>query len=216
MEQGSPATASAPPQPPGDPAPDRSPDAVDAAAQRSARRMRQGVRDMVISLGVVVVVVMLVAQPWRTPTTVRPAVDWAPVASAFASSVSWPVLVPSPLPARWQASSARITPTVDGLTALHVGWITADQQYAALEQSATADVGYVRDSTDAGSPVSTGPTAVSLAGRSWQRLVSGDGSTRSLVLVVAPAGRTAKVTYVVTGSAQWPELEALAASLQRA
>jgi hypothetical protein len=182
-------------------------------AERSARRMRQGVRDMVISLAVVIVVVMLIAMPWRTPTTVQQVVDWQPVASAFGSSVTWPVLVPKALPADWRATSARITPTVDGLTALHVGWLTADQQYAALEQSDTADVSYVSESSDAGSPVATGPTTVVLSGRSWQRLVSGDGTTRSLVHVAAVG--TGKVTYVVTGSAQWLELDALASSLHR-
>ena len=182
-------------------------------AERSARRMRQGIRDMMISLGVVIAVVLLIAMPWRRPTTVQQVVDWAPVATAFASSVTWPVLVPNALPAGWRATSARITPTVDGRTALHVGWLTADQQYAALEQSDTADVDYVRGTSDAGDPVATGPATVVLSGRSWQRLVSGDGTTRSLVLVVI-AG-TSKVTYVVTGSAQWPELDAVASSLHR-
>jgi hypothetical protein len=54
---------------------------------------------------------------------------------------------------------------------------------------------------------------VVLSGRSWQRLVSGDGTTRSLVLVTAVG--TGKATYVVTGSAQWSELDALASSLYR-
>lgn len=204
MDQGSPRAVPSPSPP------------EQTAAERSARRMRAGVRDMALSLGVVLVVVMLIAMPWRTPTTVRQSVDWAPVAAAFSSSVTWPVLEPEPLPAGWQATSARVTPTVDGRTALHVGWLTAGQQYAALEQSDTADVNYVRDSTDAGTPVTTGPATVELAGRSWQRLVSPDGSTRSLVLLTPPSGRTSKVTYVVTGSAQWPELDALASALRRA
>ena len=213
MDQGSSTAVPSPPD--GAPAPVE-PDVVPelTPAERSARRMRQGVRDMVISLGVVIAVVMLIAMPWRTPpTTVQQVVDWQPVATAFGSSVTWPVLVPRALPADWRATSARITPTVDGLTALHVGWLTADQQYAALEQSDTADVSYVSNSSDAGYPVATGPTTVVLSGRSWQRLVSGDGTTRSLVLVAAVG--TGKVTYVVTGSAQWSELDALASSLHR-
>jgi hypothetical protein len=169
---------------------------------------------MVVSLGVVLVVVMLVAMPWRRAATVQPVADWAPVAAAFAASVRWPVLVPSAPAPGWTATSARIVPTVDGRTALHVGWLTADQQYLALEQSDTADVGYVRNTTDDGAAVPSGAASVELGGRSWQRLVSADDSTRSLVLrEPTRTSSTGVLTYVVTGSAQWKELEAFAASL---
>lgn len=182
-------------------------------AERASRRMHQTVRDMVLSLLVVGVVVVLIAQPWRQTAAEQPlrVVPWQPVAESFATSVDWPVLTPRDLPSTWVSTSARIEPTVDGRTALHIGWITAEQQYAALEQSDTADVNYVRDTTSAGS--ATGST-YETAGRSWQRLQSADAATRSLVLVLPQAGGANRLTYVVSGSAQWPELEALAASLR--
>lgn len=175
--------------------------------RRAGRRLRQTVRDMVLSLLVVGVVVMLVAQPWNRPGPVVRNVDWRPVGVAFAGEADFPVLAPDALPPGWQATSVRIEPTVDGRTAWHVGWTTAGDQYAALEQSDTADVRYVATLTDSGSP--TGSQLVAGA-RRWQRLVSADEDTRSLVHTV-PGDRP--VTYVVTGSADWPELEALAAAL---
>ncbi len=177
--------------------------------ERASRRLRQTVRDMVLSLLVVGAIVMLVAQPWNRPGPAVRDVDWRPVGVAFAGQAGFPVLAPTSLPRGWQATSVRIEPTVDGRTAWHVGWMTGGEQYAALEQSDTADVRYVATLTDSGSP--TGSAYVSGA-RTWQRLVSSDGRTRSLVHTQDLAGdRTA--TYVVTGSADWSELEALAASL---
>lgn len=178
-------------------------------AKRADRRLRQTVRDMMLSLLVVGAVVMLVAQPWNRPEAVVRAVDWRPVGVAFAGQAGFPVLAPSPLPAGWRATSVRIEPTVDGRTAWHVGWTTAGEQYAALEQSDTADVRYVATLTDSGA--ATGSDYV-VNGQSWQRLVSADDDTRSLVLVQDLAGDR-DATYVVTGSADWPELEQLVASL---
>ncbi len=181
--------------------------------ERARRRMRQTVRDMVLSLLVVGALVMVIAQPWRQNAVQTPerTVDWQPVAQAFADSVDWPVLAPRGLAESWQATSARITPTVDGRVAMHVGWITASEQYAALEQSDTADTGYVRDATADGQPTGTPYQA---AGRQWQRLESSDGADRSLV-ARAPAadGKANAITYVVTGSASWPELEQLVGTL---
>ncbi len=182
-------------------------------AEQAVRRSRLGVRDMVLSMLLVGVVVVLVAQPWRQNAVQTPArlVPWQPVAAAFATSVDWPVLVPVPPPAGWESTSARIEPTLDGRTALHIGWITSDQQYAALEQSDTADIRYVgsktADGAASGAPYLAG-------GRTWDRLVSADGATRSLVQVAEPStGAQGRLTYVVTGSAPWSELEALASSL---
>lgn len=181
--------------------------------QRAARRMHQTVRDMVLSLLVVGVVVVLIAQPWRQTAAEQPitTVPWQPVAAAFAGSVDWPVLTPRELPSTWTSTSARIEPTVDGRTALHIGWITAGQQYAGLEQSDTADVRYLADTTGGGT--STGETYAA-TGRTWQRWQTADERTRSLVLVTPAGTGHGPVTYVVTGSAQWPELEALARSLR--
>lgn len=177
--------------------------------QRARRRLRQTVRDMLLSLLVVGVLVMLVAQPWNRPEPVVRNVDWRPVGVAFAGQAGFPVLAPTPLPAGWQATSVRIEPTVDGRTAWHVGWTTANGQYAALEQSDTADVRYVATHTGAGSPTGA---AYNAGGRSWQRLVSAGDDTRSLVHARDLSGERT-VTYIVTGSAGWPELEQLASSL---
>jgi hypothetical protein len=182
-------------------------------AERGRRRTRQSVRDMTLSMLVVGVVVILIAQPWRqnATQTAERVVPWQGAAQSARAQVDWPVLVPAQDPVGWTPTSARVSSTVDGRTALHIGWLTAAHQYAALEQSDTADVRYLDQSTSSGRP--TGESVV-LTGRSWDRWTSGDGGTRCLVQVRVPQAGGDAVSYVVTGSAGWAELEALASSLR--
>ena len=175
--------------------------------QRAKRRLRQTARDMVLSMAAVAAAVLLIVHPWSQPSAAPVSVSWQPVATAFARSVSWPVLIPTALPAGWYSNNARIDPSVDGKTSLHVGWVTTSQDYVAIEQSDTADVRYVMDQTAGGIPQG----AVTIGTRSWQRYESAAQQTRSLVSQLVVKG--VKVTYVVAGSASWPQLAAFAATL---
>jgi hypothetical protein len=175
--------------------------------QRAKRRLRQTARDMVLSMAAVAAAVLLIVHPWSQPSVAPVAVPWQPVATAFAHSVSWPVLVPTVVPAGWYSNNARIDPTVDGKTSLHVGWVTSSQAYVAIEQSDTADVRYVSDQTSGGLPQGT----VAIGTRVWQRYETSDQQTRSLVS--QPTVKGDKVTYVVAGSAPWPQLQAFATTL---
>ena len=175
--------------------------------QRAKRRLRQTARDMVLSMAAVAAAVLLIVHPWSQPSAAPVAVAWQPVATAFAQSVPWPVLVPAVLPAGWYSNNTRIDPTVDGKTALHVGWVTPGPDYVAIEQSDTADVRYVSDQTMGGVP--QGP--VTIGTRVWQRFETADQQTRSLVS--QPLVKGDKVTYVVVGSATWSQLQAFTATL---
>jgi hypothetical protein len=196
-------------QPPAAPegAPSSEDPALIAAAreERARSRMRQTVRDMVISMLVVAAAVALLVLPWNRaqPDPVH-VVDPAPVVSGARAQEPWPVLAPSGLSASWRCTSARITPAGDGVDVVHLGYVSPTVAYVGLEQSATKMTDFVRESTVTG--VATGES-VTLKGRTWQRYVSGDGSRRSLVNL------TEGVTYVVVGSAQWPEIDQFAASL---
>ena len=178
--------------------------------ERTKRRGRQTIRDMVLSMLVVAALAIVIAQPWRQDSVQieTPTVDWSPVATAYAGTVHWPVLAPAASPQGWRATTVRISPEVDGRTTLHVGWMTAGQQYAALEVTDTADTRWLDSITLDGRPTGT-PYIVN--GRSWTRLENPQRTERSLVLTATVDGRT--TTHVVTGSADWAELESLAGAL---
>lgn len=169
--------------------------------------------DMVRSLGLVALVllgVLWLVHP-RTPEAVRE-VDWPPVAQGAASHARYVVLAP-PAGLAWSATSARVEPQSDGTLVWRVGFVTPGGDYAALlqrgeypEQAAAAQQEWVQSETRNGEPVGE----VTLGGVSWVRL-EGDPTPddrRSLVLTEDGT------TTVVTGSAEWSELEQLAASLQ--
>ena len=179
--------------------------AAEVAAQRSAKRMRQTVRDMALSMLAVGALVLLIAWPGRhdASSQIR-TVDPVPATAAFATTVSWPVLSPAGLPVQWRCTSVRIESMVDATSGLHQGWVTPAEQYVALEQSDTRDVGYLRRSTSDGQPAGT----LIIAGATWERRESVSGAQRSLVRIVGG------VTYVVGGSAQWSEIETFTAALR--
>ena len=173
--------------------------------ERARRRLRQTVRDMVLSLLVVGGAVVLLVLPWNRsqPDPVR-VVDPAPVVAGARSQETWPVLAPRGLSSEWRCTSARITQAGDGLDVVHLGYLSPSTEYVGLEQSATRMTDFVRESSVSG--VATGET-VTIGGRTWARYVSADGSRRSLVSTADGA------TYVVVGSAGWPEIEKFTASL---
>lgn len=174
-------------------------------AERERKRLRQTVRDMILSMAVVAGVVLLIFHPWgrSTPDPVR-TVDPAPVISAARAESDWPVLAPTGLPATWRATSARFEVAADGESVLQTGYLSPSTKYVGLAQSRTKETAFVRDRSGEGDPAGT----ATISGVTWDRLESSDGKQRSLVRV------DDGVTYVVTGQADWPEIEAFAASLR--
>ncbi len=179
---------------------------------RAPSRGRQLGMDMVRSLGLVALALgawMFFAHP-RTPEAVR-TVEWYPTATAAAAAVSYDVLAP-PSTWPWGATSARIEPQPDGTIIWRVGYLTPAEDYAALLQRGVfpAQAAGTRDewiTSETRNGVAAG--SVTLGGRSWVRM-EGDpkpDDKRSLV-----NDQDGTVT-IVTGSAEWPELEQLAASL---
>lgn len=179
--------------------------AAAARSERERKRLRQTVRDMILSMAVVAGVVLVIFQPWgrSTPDPVR-TVDPAPVISAARTTSDWPVLAPEGLPATWRATSARFEVAADGESVLQTGYLSPSTMYVGLAQSKTKETAFVRERSGDGEPA--GSTTV--AGVTWDRLESADGKQRSLVRV------DDGVTYVVTGQAEWPEIEAFAAKLR--
>lgn len=174
-------------------------------AERERKRLRQTVRDMILSMAVVAGVVLLLFQPWgrSTPDPVR-TVDPTPVVSTARETADWPVLAPTGQPATWRATSARFEVAADGESVLQTGYLSPSTKYVGLAQSRTKETAFVRDRSGEGEPAGT----ATLGGVTWDRLETPDGKQRSLVRV------DDGVTYVVTGQADWPEIEAFAASLK--
>jgi Protein of unknown function (DUF4245) len=179
---------------------------------RAPSRGRQLGSDMIRSLGLVALVLlawMYFSHP-RSPDAIRE-VEWAPVAQAAAARAPYEVLAP-PVTFPWAATSARVEPQADGTLAWRAGFYTPDERYAAVlqrgqfpKQAGRAQQDWIRAETRNGVPGAT----VEIGGRQWTRM-EGDPTPddrRSLVLV---ADGTATL---VTGSAQWAELETLAATL---
>jgi hypothetical protein len=179
---------------------------------RAPSRGRQVGMDMVRSLGLVAIVLgvwMYFSHP-RSSEAIRE-VEWAPVAQSAATAASYEVLAP-PVTFPWPATSARVEPQADGTVGWRVGFYTPGEEYAAVlqrgqfpKQAVAAQTDWIESETRDG--VAGG--SVTIGGREWTRM-EGDPTPddrRSLVLVEDGTAT------VVTGSAEWAELETLAGTL---
>lgn len=175
-------------------------------SDRQKRRMRQNVRDMLLSLAVVGVVVLFFASPWNLLVAPDPVkeVEWVPVVTGAQEAYDWPVMVPVGLPASWRATSARIETADDGEPVVVVGWVTSSDEYLGLQQSPTRITDFVDTVTLDGVEAGT----VDIRGTTWTRFVDEEQKRRSLVLVQDG------VSYVVTGTGRWAEVEGFTARLR--
>ena len=167
-------------------------------------RLRQTVADMVRSLAVVFAVVAVIwlftLRPQPDPVRV---VDVAPTLALARAQAEFPVLYPDGLSSEWRPTSVRWQAT-DGSApdpAFHVGFVTPDDAYVQIAESATTNPRYIPEQTSAGRPAGTDGQ--------WQRYDNGQGT---LSLVTVRDG----VTIVVSGTADWAVLNDVAARLSPA
>ena len=172
--------------------------------ERASKRLRQTVRDMVISMLVVSGAVVLLVAPWNrsTPDPVR-VVDPTQVVQGARAAESWPVLAPQGLPSTWRCTNARISTASDGQDVVHLGYLTPSTTSAAIDQSATKQLTFVREITLDAQPAGT----AQIDGATWQKLETSDGKRRAYVREADGA------TYVVSGGASWADLTTFADSL---
>jgi hypothetical protein len=88
----------------------------------------------------------------------------------------------------------------------HAGFMTADDQYAAVEQGQDAPLEWLRAQTNRGREEGT----VEVEGQPWRKFVRLDKLQHSLV------HERGGVTTIVTGTATFEDLAVLAASLEPA
>lgn len=180
-------------------------------------RGRETVADMMRSMALVGAVVagLFLVVWWQRPEgagpDVRATVDPAGVVAAVRLTDPFPVLEPTRLPDGWTPTSAWFEADDDqtGAAFLHLGYTTPAGSYAEVRQTDAPrdDVvpGWTDHGADAGDPVA-------LVGLTWSRLESADTGKRALVSVRGTGPD--RVVVVVTGKADWPELEELAGSLR--
>ena len=159
------------------------------------------VRSLLLVLVLVFVVVALTVRPH--PDSVVHRFDYSGVFDQAREQAHYDVLAPIGLPDSWVPTSARTTRAGTAVT-WHVGFVTPDDAYAALEQSDGSPAAFVRQFSGGGKRAGS----VVIGSATWRRLEGGDPEPRALVL------ERDNVTTVVAGSAGWGELRELAASLQ--
>lgn len=190
-----------------DPVVSEAPAASVSGESRASGRgsLNKTVRDIALSMGLIAGIIFLVLLvSWRPqPDPVR-VVDAAPVAQRAAASADFPVLSPR-VEDGWRATSARFEPTgeSDSLPVWFNGWVTPQDGYVAVVQSANTTDSFIDEQTSDAQPA---PDVAAPAG--WDAVISASSGQRSFVRVEEGS------TTIVTGSLDWADLEAFRASLR--
>ena len=169
--------------------------------------------DMIRSLAVIliplVVITVLFTDLPKSKTVAE--VDWRPVLTVASRDAPFAVLAPANLPEGWRATQAEWVakgePYRDGQPAVRnlwsLGFLTPDQVFVGLDQGDGPPADLVEEQTRDGAV----DGRATVAGQTWERRLSPDGRTRSLVRT-EPA-----VTSIVSGDLPYEALEAYAATL---
>ena len=170
-------------------------------------RVNQTSRDMVLSLGlafgVIALVLFLTYRPGSEQVRV---VEYVPTVNAARDAGAFDVAAPVGLSDGWVSTSVRYQPSAidPAIATWHLGFVTPDTQYVAIEQTNGTDDDFLRESTAEGSA----DGSVVIEGRQWQRYVSESSGHRSLV------SKSDGITTVVTGTLSFDELAEFLATLR--
>lgn len=164
-------------------------------------------RNMVISMAVICVFVLVwIAMVPRVSQVSQPPVDVTSVAEQVRAETGWPILQPD-LPDGWKATSVRFVRSTDGLKTWHAGYLSPDEQYAAIEQTQGATDDWVSAQTNRGREIGT----TEAGGLTWTMIDRQDKVQRSLV----HRGESPdELTTVLTGTATFDELKEFAETLR--
>jgi hypothetical protein len=166
--------------------------------------MRQTVGDMVRSLVVVLafvgIILLITMRP--QPDAVKP-VDITGILAVARAQADFPVLIAGPGTSAYVPTSVRWEPTEATRPdpVWHIGYVTPDEQYVAISQSATVSAQYIPEQTGNAAPLDP----VVIDGTTWQRF---EGETRKSLVRVEPT-----LTTVVTGTLDWAGLQSVASGL---
>jgi Protein of unknown function (DUF4245) len=179
-----------------------------------ARTTRQATAsDMIRSLALIVLPLIVIAVIFTNVPDDHPVkeVDWKPVLTAARGQAPFDVLAPANLPEGWRATRVNWVPLgkpylndeASPRNLWQIGFLTPDDVYIDLNQGDAQPQEMVDQQSREGTP--DGSSVI--AGQTWQRLVSPDSRTRSLVL------HGPEATVVVSADLPYEALEAYASTL---
>jgi hypothetical protein len=166
---------------------------------------------MVGAMGVVLLLIGVVAL-----ITLRPdggdevrVVDYSDELASARVSAPFEVLAPAGLDG-FRATSVRFTST-DAGTVWHLGFVSPLEEYVGLDQSDGPAEPMIDELTEGATAVGGPAGTVELGGRTWARYdEGGDGDGELVRGLVTHEDDT---TTLVSGTANWSELEAMASAL---
>lgn len=169
---------------------------------------------MVRSLAVILIPVVIITYFFtRTPGAPEVQVtDFGPALSQARGQAPYAVLAPAAVPAGWRATKAvwlregdaGLNGAISPRNQWELGFLTADDMYIELDQGDLRSQELVEDRTRGGVPDGQS----TLGDQTWERRISPDERTRSLVLV------SPTVTSIVFGDLTYGELETFASALR--
>ena len=169
--------------------------------------------DMIRSLALIVIPLAVIAIIFTNVPDDAPVeeVDWKPVLATARQQAPYEVLAPTNLPEGWRATRVNWVPLgrpyLNGEASprnlWQIGFLTPQEVYIDLTQGDMRAQEMVDQQSREGTP--DGNSLI--AGLTWQRLVSPDGRTRSLVL------RGPATTAIVSANLPYEALEAYATTL---
>jgi hypothetical protein len=169
--------------------------------------------DMIRSLALILIPLAVIAIIFTSTPDDHPVkeVDWKPVLATARKEAPFEVLAPINLPERWRATRVAWVPLgepyLNGEASprnlWQIGFLSPDDVFIDLNQGDVRPQEMVDQQSRAGTP--DGNSVI--AGQTWQRLVSPDGRTRSLVL------RGPGATTVVSADLSYEALEAYVSTL---
>jgi hypothetical protein len=168
---------------------------------------------MIRSLALIVIPVVVITIIFTSVSDDHPVkeVDWKPVLATAQKEAPFEVLAPANLPEGWRATRVNWVPQgepyLNGEASprnlWRIGFLSPDEVYIDLNQGDARPQELVDQQSREGTP--DGRSVV--AGQTWERLVSPDGRTRSLVL------RGPGSTIIVSADLPYEALEAYASTL---
>jgi hypothetical protein len=183
----------------------------DKNVARTTRQSTAG--DLIRSLALIVIPLVVIAIIFTDVPDDHPVkeVDWKPVLATAQKQAPFDVLAPTNLPEGWRATRVNWVPQgrpyLNGEASprnlWQIGFLSPDDVYIDLNQGDARPQEMVDQQSREGTP--DGNSVI--AGQTWQRLMSPDGRTRSLVLHGPSA------TVVVSADLPYEALEAYAATL---
>ena len=183
----------------------------DKYVARTTRQSTAG--DLIRSLALIVIPLVVIAIIFTNVPDDHPVkeVDWKPVLATAQKQAPFDVLAPTNLPEGWRATRVNWVPRgrpylnseASPRNLWQIGFLSPDDVYIDLNQGDARPQEMVDQQSREGTP--DGNSVV--AGQTWQRLMSPDGRTRSLVLHGPGA------TVVVSADLPYEALEAYAATL---